>query len=673
MRSAPESTAEPVSSDTDRVGEGGPPVPAAAQRSLRRPGLVRALLRRPTSVIALIWLVAVTVLTIGAGVIAPYGASAEDLTNTLGGPSAAHLLGTDNLGRDILSRLIFGGRVTLLGVLIATVTALVLGSTIGLLAGYLRPAIDSVLSAGADILMSIPVLVILLSVAAVTSRNTTVLMLTVGILFSASVFRVFRAATLEIRQELFITAARTSGLSDLAILRRHVLPRLGSLLIIQGAIAASVTLVIQVGLGFLSIDARPPSPSWGNMVASASQTISTTIWPLIPPAVVIGLTVLAFSAISDVAQQARTGRGRPVGLGGSLKLVALPSAAAVSDERDNGATQPESGAQPLLSINDLTVSVPTPDATRLTLVQGISLAVAPGEIVGLVGESGAGKSITARTILGIVAQGAEVSGSIRYKGTELLGLPEKQLAKFRGHEIAFVGQDPAVSLSPSYRIGRQITEIVRLHRGVSRNEAEAIALDLLDQVRISDPKTAARLYPHQVSGGMAQRVVIALALAGNPKMLIADEPTTALDVSVQMQILGLLKGLQKDRSLAMLIVTHDWGVVADVCDRAIVMYAGQVVEEAPVADIFERPLHPYSSALRSADPHLQTVGDKLRVIEGQVPAPGTWPAGCRFAERCSFATDRCRSTAVQLDAYGEGRLVRCIRVNELGLAGVNNG
>jgi peptide/nickel transport system permease protein len=505
----------------------------------------------------------------------------------------------------------------------------------------------------------------------VTSRNPTVLMLTVGVLFSASVFRVFRAATLEIRQELFVTAARTSGLSDLAILRRHVLPRLGALLIIQGAIAASVTLVIQVGLGFLSIDARPPSPSWGNMVATASQTISTTIWPLIPPAVVIGLTVLAFSAISDVAQQARTGRGRPVGLGGSMKLVSPRVVAAEADGRvaDTGAAR---RPQPLLSIDDLTVSVPGPDAKPLTLVEGISLDVAPGEIVGLVGESGAGKSITARAILGIVAQGAEVSGSIRYKGTELLGLPEKQLATFRGSEIAFVGQDPAVSLSPSYRIGHQVAEIVRLHRGVTRKEAAAAAVDLLDQVRISDPKATARLYPHQVSGGMAQRVVIALALAGNPKMLIADEPTTALDVSVQMQILGLLKGLQRDRSLAMLIVTHDWGVIADVCDRAVVMYAGQVVEEASVGDIFERPLHPYSAALRSADPHLQTVGDRLRVIEGQVPAPGTWPTGCRFAERCSFAIDHCRSAPVDLDAHGADRLVRCIRVDELGSLGAND-
>ncbi len=654
--------AERAKPETD-PGDAAPLASDAGSRGAQR-GLLRALLRRPASLLSLIWLSAVVVLALGAGVIAPYGSADEDLLHTLSGPSSNHLLGTDNLGRDILSRLMFGGRVTLAGVLIATLTALVLGSVIGLLAGYLRVAIDSVLSAIADILMSIPVLVVLLSVAAVTSRNTTVLMLTVGVLFSASVFRIFRAATLEVRQELFVTAARTSGLGDLAILRRHILPRLGSLLIIQGAIVASVTLVIQVGLGFLSIDARPPAPSWGNMVATASQTISTTIWPLIPPAVVIGLTVLAFSAIGDVAQQSRTGRGRPVGLGGSMRLVPPP----VADDlgaAGEGSTRPTDPAASLLSIRALSVSVPASASARLTLVQGISFDVGPGEVVGLVGESGAGKSITARTILGIVAEGAEVSGSIRFKDTELLGLPEKELAKFRGTEIAFVGQDPAVSLSPTHRIGAQIAEIVRFHRGVTRAEARALALDLLDQVRIPDPKAAARLYPHQISGGMAQRVVIALALAGDPKMLIADEPTTALDVSVQMQILGLLKGLQKERSLGMLIVTHDWGVVADVCDRAVVMYAGQVVEDASVADIFERPLHPYSSALRSADPHLQSVGERLRVIEGQVPAPGTWPSGCRFAERCAKAVEACRAAPVELESRGPARLVRCIRAGEL--------
>jgi peptide/nickel transport system permease protein len=648
--------------------DGGPPADGehirhdglkATTGPLRRPGTFHTLIRRPVSLISLIWLGLVVVASVFAPLIAPYPPDDQDLTHTLSGPTAAHLLGTDNLGRDIFSRLMYAGRVTLAGVLVATLTALILGSTIGLFAGYVRSSVDSFLSAVADILMSIPVLVILLSVAAVTSRNTIVLMVTVGVLFSAAVYRVFRAATIEVRQELFITAARTTGLSDLAILRRHIWPRLGSLLIIQAGVIASLALVIQVALGYLGIDVKAPEPSWGNLIASATQTISTTLWPLFPPAVVVALTVLAFSAISDVAQQSRTRRGRPVGLGGPVKVVPVPTASVSIVER------PSEKGPASLSLRDLSVSVPVPDGGLLQLVEGISLEVHPGEIVGLVGESGAGKSVTARSILGILPGGAQVSGSIRYRGTELLGLGDAELAAIRGSEIAFVGQDPMVSLSPSFRIGSQLAELVRKHRGAGRKEAARIAEALLEQVRIPDPKAVARLYPHQVSGGMAQRVVIALALAGDPKVIVADEPTTALDVSVQMQILGLLKSLQRERSLAMLIVTHDWGVVADVCDRAVVMYAGQVVEEASVADLFSHPLHPYSQALRSADPHDQHVGDRLLVIEGQVPPPGAWPTGCRFASRCAHATDACRAVPVELAARGT-RGVRCIRINEIG-------
>jgi peptide/nickel transport system permease protein len=665
-----ESTSAPVTGLT-----ADEPSPDSDQQSAstgvpQRTSLLRTLIRHPTSLIALVWLGLLVVVTVLAPLFAPYSPDDQDLTDTLSGPSAAHLLGTDNLGRDILSRLMFGGRATLIGVLLATLTALILGATIGLLAGYMRSRVDSGFSAVADILMSIPVLVILLSVAAVTSRNSTILMVTVGVLFSASVYRVFRAATLEVRQELYITAARTSGLGGLAILRRHIWPRLGSLLIIQAAIIASLALVIQVALGYLGIDVKPPEPSWGNLVASASQTISTSVWQLIPPAVVIALTVLAFSAISDVAQQSRTRRGRPVGLGGTVKLVeaSAPPAGAASatpEVRPPEEMTNDVRGQLTLSLRDLSVSVPVSAGGYLKLVDGISLDVQPGEIVGLVGESGAGKSVTARAILGILVSGAQVSGSIRYKGTELLGLAESEFAAIRGSEIAFVGQDPMVSLSPSFRIGSQLAELVRMHRGVGRKEAASTAQELLKQVLISDPEHVARLYPHQVSGGMAQRVVIALALAGDPQVIVADEPTTALDVTVQMQILGLLKSLQSQRSLAMLIVTHDWGVVADVCDRAVVMYAGQVVEEAPVADLFDHPLHPYSDALRAADPHSQHVGGRLRVIEGQVPPPGTWPIGCRFASRCDHATELCRSEPVALTRNGAHR-IRCIRVDEIG-------
>ncbi len=392
------------------------------------------------------------------------------------------------------------------------------------------------------------------------------------------------------------------------------------------------------------------------MVATASQTIYSSAWPLVAPGLAIALTVLAFSLVGDFAQQSRTGHSRQVGVGGKARRVpgpGTPSSSAVN------------AAPGTLVLDEVSVSVPAAGGGDVTLIDGVSIEIRPGEIVGLVGESGAGKSVTARAVLGVAAGDAHVSGSIRYKGADLLGAGERDLAKVRGAEIAFIGQDPMVSLSPVIRVGVQLAEAVRTHRQVGRKQAAAIALDLLARVRIPEPKSVAALYPHQISGGMAQRVVIAMALAGEPSVIIADEPTTALDVSVQMQILDLLRSLQRERSLAMLLVTHDWGVVADVCDRAVVMYAGQVVETAPVADIFRRPRHPYSAALRNADPHLQQPGTRLRTIAGQVPAPGQWPAGCRFAGRCRYATEICEAAPVPLTPAGDARQVRSVRADAI--------
>lgn len=654
---------EGSSAPTDAVSASSAPVleGAKARRTRRR--------YKPVVLLAFLWLAVIVIMTVAAPWIAPFEANQQDLTQALTGPSSEHLLGTDSLGRDLLSRLLFGGRVTLIGVVIATVVAITVGGAIGLLAGYLGRAVDSTTSAVAEMLMSIPTIAILLSIAAVTSRNITILMFVVGVLLSASVFRVFRAATLELRQELFVTAARTSGLTDFGILWRHIFPRLGAMVFIQAAIVASLALVVQVGLGFLNIDVKPPDPSWGNMVASASQTLYSGAWPMIVPGLAIVLTVVAFSLIGDFAQQTRTAHGRQIGLGGKVARSSTPTSTPPAAKQLPG-SQRESDTPDtpnFLTLDDVSLSVPTPSGGTVLLIDGVSINVRPGEIVGLVGESGAGKSVTARSVLGIAAGNAQVSGSIRYRGRELLGADESDLAKVRGKEIAFIGQDPMVSLSPTIRVGTQLAEAVRTHRNLSRKEAKTIALELLAQVRIPDPQAAAELYPHQISGGMAQRVVIAMALAGEPSVIIADEPTTALDVSVQMQILDLLRSLQRERSLAMLLVTHDWGVVADVCDRAVVMYAGQVVEQASVADIFNRSLHPYSAALRAADPHSQRPGVKLVTIAGQVPPPGDWPTGCRFAARCDYATAACTSGPVSLSSPSAGRQVRCVRVNEIGV------
>jgi peptide/nickel transport system permease protein len=290
-------------------------------------------------------------------------------------------------------------------------------------------------------------------------------------------------------------------------------------------------------------------------------------------------------------------------------------------------------------------------------------------VLGLVGESGCGKSVTSYAMLGLLAPGLSVrSGGILWNGADLARADEKTLQRVRGHEIAFISQEPTRALDPMFTVGWQLATSVKRLRGVGGREAKRIALQLLIDVGIVDPPRVLRSYPHQISGGMAQRVAIALALAGRPKLLIADEPTTALDVTVQAEILGLLRGLIAERDMSIILVTHDLGVVADLCDDVSVMYAGQIVESGSVRDVLVQPEHPYTMALLAADPHaiIDFAGaTRLASIPGQVPLPGSWTSGCRFAQRCRFAQDECR-TAIPLvaRARGEGG-VRCIRRDEV--------
>ena len=640
---------------------------AARSERRDRKSLARQIIGRPLSVIAMVWITILVVLTAGAPLFASFSPTSQSLAQALQGPTMTHLLGTDQLGRDILARLLFGARVSLAGALIATVVAVALGSGVGLVAGYFRSGIELAAAGVADVLMSIPSIVILLSVSAVFARNQTILMVVLGILMSASVFRTVRASTLDVRGELYILAARTSGLGDWQIIGRHVLPRIAGLAVVQATIVASIALVTQVGLGFLGIDVVPPTPSWGNMVQDASASIGISLWQIVPPTVIVAVTVLAFSVLGDATQQALTGRGRRSGLGGSRARSRNTTGVPNSSSSLNGAKKQADYTAPLVVVTNLSVTAPS-EAGQLTLVDRVSFEIRAGEVVGLVGESGAGKSVTARALLGLLPEGAGAIGSVRFDDNELVDKPEGELAKLRGTEIAFISQEPMVSLSPAFRVGHQLAEIVRTHRRTTRREAKRIALSLLEMVEIPDPQQTARKYPHEISGGMAQRVMIAIAMAGEPRLIVADEPTTALDVSVQMQVLELLRSLQRSRSLAVLVVTHDWGVVADLCERAIVMYAGQVVESADVREIIATPRHPYTSALRSADPHSQTRNSRLITIPGHVPQPDAWPVGCRFADRCRFAQDECRRGPISLTLIQPSHPVRCIRTQEIEVA-----
>ena len=315
----------------------------------------------------------------------------------------------------------------------------------------------------------------------------------------------------------------------------------------------------------------------------------------------------------------------------------------------------------LLVVDDLRVTLHTARGPADAL-RGVSFSMARGDTVGLIGESGCGKSITALALMGLLPEGAQVSGSIRFDGQELTTLPESRLCRLRGHRIGMVFQEPMTALNPLHTVGRQIGESLRVHKGLSRAAARAEALRLLQRVQL--PQAAQRLdaYPHQLSGGQRQRVVIAIALACGPDLLIADEPTTALDVTIQREVLDLIAELVREDGMGLLLISHDLGVMADTVQRMLVMYGGTVVESGPTSEVFRRLAHPYSRGLFAARPRLGLArGTRLATIPGRVPELADMPAGCPFAPRCSLVVDDCRRAPVPPFAVTPGHEVRCLR------------
>ncbi|GAA2749374.1 dipeptide/oligopeptide/nickel ABC transporter permease/ATP-binding protein [Amnibacterium kyonggiense] len=622
-------------------------------------GILPRVLRKPLGVVSGVVLLVIVLAVIAAPLIAPADPLAQSLRDVRQGPSAAHLLGTDSLGRDVLSRLLYGGQESLAGVVEAVLAMLVIAVPLGVVAGYLGGIVDRIVLRVVDVLLSIPGTIITLAVLAIFNNSMLVAMISVGVLASGAFIRVFRSVVLGVRQELYIGAARVSGVDEPRIVLRHVLPQLRGVLLVQITLFAAATLGIQTGLAFLAFGPPPPAPTWGGMVAEAASLIQIDPWLLVPTGGIIAVTTLALCLLGDAVRDANQERFTFAG------SAARRSPAAARAVERPAAPEPSgrSAAGALLAVRGLRVGFGERGAETV-VVDGVDLEVEPGEVVGLVGESGSGKTVTALSLLGLLgANGRIVDGSIRFDGQELVGLSNAKLREVRGAGIAMISQEPMVSLDPSFRVGSQIAEAASAHRRLGRRSARERVDELLRAVRL-DPSVA-RKYPHEISGGMAQRVAIAIALAGEPRLLIADEPTTALDVTVQAEILDLLRGIQQRTGMAIVLVSHDWGVIADLCSRAVVMYAGQVVESAPVRATFAEPRHPYTLALLRSNPHDAVPGEPLPTIGGVVPSPAQWPVGCRFAARCAFATDACRQAPIPMVDVGDGRMSRCIRVDAL--------
>jgi peptide/nickel transport system permease protein len=652
---------------------GGEPA-APTRRALRR------FLREKAALVALVYLLMLVVATLTYKHWWPYGPIDTDFSHVLSGPVGHHWLGTDRLGRDIVARLLAGAGVSLRASFQVVITALVVALPLGLASGYIGGWFDNTLMRVMDGILSIPALILALAIAGVLGPGLTNAMIALTIVFIPSFTRLVRAQTLAVREETFIEASQSIGSRPWRILVTRVLPNVASPVIVQASLALGSVLLAEATLSFLGVGLQPPRASWGVMLSDAYEKIFTHPMQMVYPGVAIALTVLAFNLLGDGLRDAfsvdavrrkrkgRAGITRAVIPQARPVTAATSARAATSSAATTSAQATAATGDALLELDGLTVEFETDQGVN-RVVEDVSLSVRPGEILGLVGESGSGKTVSALSILRLIPSppGRIVDGSIRFDGTDILRADFDTMRQLRGGEIAMVFQDPMSSLNPAYSIGNQLVEAVRLHDDVSRAAARARAVELLTRVGIPDAVARLDQYPHEFSGGMRQRVMIAMALICRPRLLIADEPTTALDVTVQAQILDLLRSTQQETGMAVILVTHDLGVVAGVCDRVTVLYAGQVVETGEVHDVFRRPRHPYTAGLLAAMPQRHRGDGVLASIEGRVPPPDRMPDGCRFHPRCPYAVDGlCTTAPIAIEAVNDG-LVRCVLHADLDL------
>jgi peptide/nickel transport system permease protein len=558
----------------------------AAERA-QRTGIWRRILRDPQAMITISILLVILLLGILAPLIAPHGPNDAELgmvNAPVGTPG--YLLGADESGRDILSRLLFSIQTAAISALIGASVALVVGVIAGLVGGYFGRVTQATTEWLFSLIMTFPGVLMLIVLMPVTKGAYQATMLIFGVLLAPGIYRIVRNLVLGVKNELYVDAARVSGLGNLRILGRHVLFVVRGPIIIAAAFMCGSAIAVQSGLAFLGVGSVEV-PSFGAMIASGFRNLyivpTQFLWPSLSLGVITACLVLLGNALRDVLEGSQP---KPAKVGAGQRVLAADAAGAVVP------------ADRLLQIRDLTIAYPSPTGSLNEVVKGVSLDVAKGQILGLVGESGSGKSQTAFATLGVLPNEAViVGGSITFDGRQLIGLTDAQMRALRGKAIAYIPQEPMSNLDPSFKVGAQLVQGVRAALDLSKREAKERVLALLDRVGIADPERTFDSYPHQISGGMAQRVLIAGAVASRPKLLIADEPTTALDVTVQAEILDLLRDLQSELDMAVLLVTHNFGVVADICDRIAVMQSGRIVETGSVEEIFQNPQHDYTRML----------------------------------------------------------------------------
>ncbi|HJG31478.1 MAG TPA: dipeptide/oligopeptide/nickel ABC transporter permease/ATP-binding protein [Collinsella ihuae] len=619
----------------------------AASRGLKFSGIKNMSM---PSKISLVILVLVALSAIIAPLIAPH--DPLEITKAYQAPNGEYLFGTDNAGRDILSRMLYGGRFSLVIGFGATLFALVLGSIIGAVAAVSRKAISEVIMRVLDVIMSIPGIALAAILVLILGNSVPAIIFSIGFMYTPQIARIVRANVVSEYGEDYVRAVIVSGAQAPWILMKHVLRNCIAPIMVFTVTLVADAIIFEASLTFIGAGIAEPTPTWGNILSSARDGVLLgRWWQALFPGIAIMVTCLALNILSEGLTDAMAAApSAPVSNENAESrreadlLVADPVRAykeqAESLSRRLGALRtvelartdrrvPDYSVEPILQVKNLSIGFPRHGDVHV--VDNVSFDVRPGQCMALVGESGCGKSITTKTIMNLLPDSARITGEVLYKGQDLLKLSKEEHRKLLGHELAMVYQDSLSSLNPSMLISAQMKQLTS--RGGTRSAEELLELVGLD------PKRTLESYPHELSGGQCQRVIIAMALTRDPSLVICDEPTTALDVTVQKQVIKLLNDLQKQLGFAMIFVSHDLALVAEVASEITVMYAGQVVESAPTKELLTNPIHEYTQGLLGSVLSIEAHdGSRLHQVPGSVPSPADFPAGDRFAPRSSHPT-----------------------------------
>ena len=560
-----------------------------------------------------------------------------------------HILGTDHLGRDLLSRLLWGTQLSLAVGFAAAFIAATFGSILGAIAGFYGQKTDNIIMRFIDMLMAFPYILLALAIVAALGPGLFNALIAVALVNIPFFARNIRGVTVTLANKEFIEAARLSGMSNLRILIVEIFPNLLPMIVIAMSTTVGWMILETAGLSFLGLGSQPPQADLGSMLGEARSALITNPHTSFVPGIMIFCIVIGINLFGDGVRDALDPRLKK----GSL-IRPLPQTI-----YEGGDIQPQPSTK-LLSVQNLSTQFHINQDVYQSS-NDVSFEIQEGECLGLIGESGSGKSVTALSVTSLVASppGVIKKGSVNYKNQNLLALPYEELRSIRGNKISYIFQDPLTTLHPLHTIGDQLLEALQAHDSkLSTSESISKSKELLKSVQIPNPDNVWDVYPHQLSGGMRQRVCIAMALINDPELIIADEPTTALDVTVQAQILNILNSLRKERKLSILFISHDFGVISQLCDRVIVMYAGSIVEGGPVKNIMQQAAHPYTSELIKCVPQLGNKEHALHSIPGNPPSLNQLPEGCAFANRCQYKQDQCLKGSVPI-SNKDNRSYKC--------------